>query len=90
MIRLRKQPQRIHRFRRGIGGGVASALLALASAGAAAADTVALVADRRIDGRAARARADAVVLVEGDRIAAVGDRSSSRPARGSSICRERP
>jgi imidazolonepropionase-like amidohydrolase len=74
MIQRRKQLQGSPRLRRAIGGG-ASALLALASAGAAAAETVALTADRLIDGRSARALADAVVLVEGDRIVAVGDRS---------------
>ncbi|HEY5658711.1 MAG TPA: amidohydrolase family protein [Myxococcota bacterium] len=67
------------RFRRSIAVAAASALLALATAGTSAAETVALVAERLIDGRAARASADAVVLVEGDRIAAVGDRSIIPP-----------
>lgn len=74
MTQSRTQPQRTPRLRRTIGGG-AAALLALTSAGAAAAETLALAADRLIDGRSARAQANAVVLVEGDRIAAVGDRS---------------
>jgi imidazolonepropionase-like amidohydrolase len=43
--------------------------------GSAAAQTLALVPDRVIDGRAAKARADAAVLVEGERITAVIDRS---------------
>jgi imidazolonepropionase-like amidohydrolase len=65
-------------LRRALGSGSA-ALLALASAGAAAADTLALIADQLIDGRSSRARANPVVLVEGDRIAAVGDRSIIPP-----------
>ncbi|MDZ7643538.1 MAG: amidohydrolase family protein [Woeseiaceae bacterium] len=49
-------------------------LLALQFAGGAHAAT-ALVADRLIDGRSSTLRTDAVVLVEDDRIVAVGDRS---------------
>jgi imidazolonepropionase-like amidohydrolase len=52
----------------------ARGLLTLSIAGNATAETVALVADRVIDGRAAKAREAAVVLIEGDRITAVGDR----------------
>jgi imidazolonepropionase-like amidohydrolase len=43
--------------------------------GSAAAETLALIPDRIIDGRAAKARTDAVVLGEGEHIIAVGDRS---------------
>jgi len=52
----------------------ALALLLLTYCGAAQAAT-ALIADRLIDGRSDAARQNAVVLVDGDRIVAVGDRS---------------
>ena len=49
--------------------------LLLCGFGSAAAEPVALVADRVIDGVSGTARRDTVVLVDGERIAAVGDRS---------------
>jgi imidazolonepropionase-like amidohydrolase len=54
---------------------VATLLLAGMYIGSAAAQTLALIPDRVIDGRSAKARADAVVLVEGEHITAVADRS---------------
>jgi len=51
-------------------------LLSAIGVGNASAQLLALVPDRVIDGRSAKARTDAVVLVEGERIAAVGDRSA--------------
>jgi imidazolonepropionase-like amidohydrolase len=62
---------------------IAFSLLALAIAGSATAATVALVPDRVIDGRAPEARSNAVVLIEADRITAVGDRTMIPP--GASI-----
>lgn len=50
-------------------------LIALLAAGQAAAAPVALVADRVIDGIADRARTGTVVVVDGERIVAIGDRS---------------
>jgi len=49
-------------------------MLSIASL-AAAATPIALLADRLIDGRAGQARDGAVVLVDGERITAIGDRS---------------
>ena len=57
----------------------AAVLLALVLVDSAAAETVALVADRLIDGRADRARDGVVVVIEDDRIAVVGDRSAIPP-----------
>jgi imidazolonepropionase-like amidohydrolase len=54
---------------------LASILLLGIGAGSATAKTLALVPDRLIDGRSDKARIDAVVLVEGERITAVGSRS---------------
>jgi len=54
---------------------LASLLLAGLCSGSAAAQILALVPDRVIDGRAGKARSDAVVLVEGERITAVAGRS---------------
>ncbi|MDH3519070.1 MAG: amidohydrolase family protein [Myxococcales bacterium] len=65
--------------RRAAGFAAACALLGLALARGAAAESVALVAERLIDGRAATAREAAVVLVEGERIRAVGDRTLIPP-----------
>jgi imidazolonepropionase-like amidohydrolase len=55
------------------------AALALLPLGSAAAATTALIADRLIDGRSDTARSNAVVLVEGDRIVGIGDRSIIPP-----------
>ncbi len=60
------------RTRHALGTAVALALLA---DGGAARATTALVADRLIDGRSSSVITNAAVLVEGDRIVAVGDRS---------------
>jgi imidazolonepropionase-like amidohydrolase len=57
----------------------AAALLALSVVDGATAGTVALVADRLIDGRADRARDGAIVVIEDDRITVVGDRSAIPP-----------
>jgi imidazolonepropionase-like amidohydrolase len=54
---------------------LASLLLVGIGVESATAQTLALVPDRLIDGRSAKARTDAVVLVEGERITAVADRS---------------
>ena len=54
---------------------VVLAFTALFAGTQAAAEPIALVADRVIDGVAASARENAVVVVDGDRIVAVGDRS---------------
>ncbi len=51
-------------------------LLALVFAARAGAEPIALVADRVIDGVADEARTDTVVVVDGERIVAVGDRGS--------------
>ena len=53
----------------------AALILACLFAQAVPAAPVALVADRLIDGTADRAHSDTVVVVEGERIVAVGDRS---------------
>lgn len=53
---------------------VALLLGVLAAPAAAAQQPIALIADRLIDGRASEARTDVVVLIEGERIAAVGGR----------------
>jgi imidazolonepropionase-like amidohydrolase len=53
-----------------------SLLLVAIGVGSATAQTIALVPDRLIDGRSANARTDAVVLIEGERITAVADRSA--------------
>jgi imidazolonepropionase-like amidohydrolase len=55
---------------------VAFALIALLASAPASAGPVALIADRVIDGVSDRARTDTVVVVDGDRIVAVGDRSA--------------
>lgn len=60
-----------HRVRRAL-----LPVLLLCGCASAAAQPVALVADRIIDGVSETARLDTVVLVDGKRIAAVGDRSS--------------
>jgi imidazolonepropionase-like amidohydrolase len=54
---------------------LASLLLVGVGGGSASAQALALVPDRLIDGRSDKARMDAVVLVEGERITAVADRS---------------
>lgn len=52
------------------------ALAALFAGGQAVAEPVALIADRVIDGVSDRARTNTVVVVDGERILAVGDRSA--------------
>jgi imidazolonepropionase-like amidohydrolase len=54
---------------------LASAAIALIACSAEAGTTIALVADRLIDGRSKIALSDAVVLIEGERIVAIGNRS---------------
>ena len=51
------------------------ALTALLACGQAAAEPVALIADRVIDGVGKTARAGTVVVTDGERIVAIGDRS---------------
>jgi imidazolonepropionase-like amidohydrolase len=53
---------------------ISTCFVIFAHAADAASATVALVADRLIDGRVARAREGVAVAIEGDRITAVGDR----------------
>lgn len=55
------------------------AFIALLAAAPAVAEPVALIADRVIDGVSDRARANTVVVVDGERILAVGDRSVIPP-----------
>jgi len=62
-------------FRRLLQISLAILLLAAIGIGSATAETLALVSDRVIDGRAAKARPGAVVLVDGEHITAVADRS---------------
>jgi imidazolonepropionase-like amidohydrolase len=57
----------------------AATLLALLTPGDDAGAATALIAKRLIDGRSSSPLADAVVLVEGDRILAIGDRSIIPP-----------
>ncbi len=52
------------------------AITALIAGGPAAAEPVALIADRVIDGVGDKARTNTVVVVDGERIVAVGDRSA--------------
>jgi imidazolonepropionase-like amidohydrolase len=63
-------------WRRSLVGVALCGALAIGSADPVLAETLALVADRVIDGRADTARADAAVLVDGDRITAVVNRSA--------------
>ena len=62
-------------FRNLPGAALACLLLSGIGVGSASGQTIALVPDRLIDGRSARALTDAVVLVEGERITALVDRS---------------
>jgi len=75
MTRVARHPHLAIRFRSPLRTILASLLLVGIGAGSAAAQTLALVPDRVIDGRSDKARTDAVVLVEGERITAVADRS---------------
>ena len=52
------------------------AISAVLWCGLSAAEPVAIVADRVIDGTSDRVRIDTVVVVDGERIVAVGDRSA--------------
>ena len=75
MTEVARHPHRAIRFSSLVRTALASLVLIGTGAGSAVAQTLALVPDRVIDGRAAKARTDAVVLVEGERITAVGGRS---------------
>ena len=66
----------LSRSRRALTIAVAWVVMFLGNAASAA---TALVADRLIDARSAKPLANAVVLVEGDRITAIGDRSIIPP-----------
>ena len=57
------------------------AIIALLACGQAVGEPIALVADRVIDGVGESARTNTVVVVDGERIVAMGDRSAIPPAR---------
>jgi len=75
MTRAARHPHLAIRFLSRLRTTLASLLLVGIGAGSATAQTFALIPDRLIDGRSAKARTDVVVLVEGERITAVRDRS---------------
>jgi imidazolonepropionase-like amidohydrolase len=75
MTGVTRHPRRTNRFGSLLQSTPACLLLLGIGVGSATAQTLALVPDRLIDGRSAKARTDAAVLVEGERITAVGDRS---------------
>jgi len=79
MINASNSTQRATSIRRGMQTALLALLLFGAGLGRAAAQTLALVPDRLIDGRSAMARTGAVVLIEGERITAVSDRSEIPP-----------
>jgi imidazolonepropionase-like amidohydrolase len=75
MTRVARHPHLAIRVQSLLRAALASLLLVGIGVGSATAQTLALVPDWVIDGRSAKARTDAVVLVEGERITAVGGRS---------------
>jgi imidazolonepropionase-like amidohydrolase len=75
MMNQSKHPCRAFRSPHVFVAAVLCGLVVLVTAAGAAAETIALVADRVIDGRADRAREGAVVVIEGERISVVGERS---------------
>lgn len=68
---MRSLNEQIHRTGRSAG----IATLALLAAAGVSAEPVALVGDRIIDGRAQRALADTTIVVDGERIMAIGNRA---------------
>jgi len=75
MNQAARHPHPAIHFRSPLQTVLACLLLVGIGVGSATAETLALVPDRIIDGYSAKARTDAVVLVEGERITAVADRS---------------
>jgi imidazolonepropionase-like amidohydrolase len=75
MNQAARHPHPAIHFRSPLQTALACLLLVGIGVGSASAETLALAPDRIIDGHSAKARTDAVVLVEGERITAVADRS---------------
>jgi len=76
MTRSTGYPQSANRTRNLLQAVTVSLLLVGIGAATASAETIALVADRLIDGRSSTARTGAVVVVDGERISALSDRAA--------------